>query len=181
MIKLAQSKYFRGIAVFVLFTFLDISLPTHFQIANYPLSANLQASESIVPVTDLNQNNLPSAPVITQTSSESVVGDISGTINGTDVDFLSASVSLGAADATESDEAETLVSVEEGEEADNDVQTDVIETSEEKETENEYVTEVYDTASDGIHELQPGMPVAYFANTVTAADLRALRDREEEV
>ena len=47
--------------------------------------------------------------------------------------------------------------------------------------EQSYVVEVYDTASDGIHELQPGMPVAYLANTVTAADLRALRDREEEV
>ncbi|MBI4395226.1 MAG: hypothetical protein HY583_03405, partial [Candidatus Omnitrophica bacterium] len=43
------------------------------------------------------------------------------------------------------------------------------------------VTEIYDTASEGIHELQPNMPVAYVARTLTVEDLRVLRQQNEEV
>ena len=44
-----------------------------------------------------------------------------------------------------------------------------------------YVTEVYETASDGIHEIQEGMAVAYLAKRLTREDLRRLRGLDSEV
>ncbi len=52
--------------------------------------------------------------------------------------------------------------------------------SEENESQN-YVTEIYDTPARGIHEVQPGTPVAYLAHHLTREDLRVLREQNEEL
>ncbi|MBI2166879.1 MAG: hypothetical protein HYU34_01400 [Candidatus Omnitrophica bacterium] len=48
-------------------------------------------------------------------------------------------------------------------------------------TNDGYVTEIYETASDGIHEVQEGVAVAYLARRLTREDLRRLQDLDSEV
>ena len=53
--------------------------------------------------------------------------------------------------------------------------------AEESKGNEEYVTEVYETPREGLHEIQPGIPVAYLAERLTAEDLRQLRDQSSEL
>ena len=178
MIETRSKKWLRAVSFFVALSLLNFQALQSFP--SFFLSQGLlYASEATgVPNVDLNQNQIPTVPVVPQSSSENPSAQNISSTPQSDSDFLinSSALSVSASEDVSVESDSQVSNVENKSEIATEVNT-VTEAS----VKNSYVTELYENASDGIHELQHGTAVAYLAKNLTAADLRALRQYQDEV